>query len=418
MSPRRTGYLLLVGALLAAGPLRAQILERTDPQKEIEIGRQVAREVEKQLPLSKDAAANARVRRIGQALIDAMPQRAYPYQFRVLAVPEFNAFCLPGGFMYVFEGLLARLPNDDAVAFVMAHEITHAAHRHWASQMRKMEGVQVGAIVGTVLLGDSQIPSMLQTLVSLQYSRENEDDADRTGVRMMWRAGYDTEGGIQAAEVMAKLEGGRGGPDYLRDHPPARDRLKRLKAEAAELARQPRPASPGPAAPDLDLAAVLGRLPTVAAVANPWFPLAVGAEWRYEVAGGDATSAYTVRILSGIAAAGGTIYRGETLLAKDLRVPFQTLTTADRVWRRNRPTDVASPWREQHALKEAPAGAPVPAAVTTPCGTFREILHVQESAGGSTYDLWFARGVGLVLRKCRETGVTETLHSYRLPQPK
>src|SRR5439155_14616378 len=105
--------------------------EPTDAKSEIDLGREAARLVEHNIPLSRDGAMQERVKRIGSALIETLPVKAYPYEFKVLAASEFNAFALPGGFMYVNEGLLTRLPDDNAVAFVMAHELAHTSHRHW-----------------------------------------------------------------------------------------------------------------------------------------------------------------------------------------------------------------------------------------------------------------------------------------------
>src|SRR5690348_8978540 len=90
---------LFVIILTSCYPLtvQAQVFERTDPQKEIELGREAAREVEKQIPLSRDRAMQERVQRIGRALVESLPQKAYPYEFKVLASPDINAFSLPGG---------------------------------------------------------------------------------------------------------------------------------------------------------------------------------------------------------------------------------------------------------------------------------------------------------------------------------
>ncbi len=123
---------------------------------------------------------------------------------------------------------------------------------------------------------------------------------------------------------------------------------------------------------------------------------------------------------------GGAAYRAETAFGA-VTVPCQWISTPERLWRRNRPTDPDSQWTAEHVLAMADgesveqSGATwrlEPAEpVTVPSGAFTDILHVRQQSDGKTCDLWYARGVGLIKRSCIETGVVETLIAYKIGAP-
>jgi hypothetical protein len=417
-------WIAVIGGL--ASPGSAQLFERTDPQREVELGRQVARQIEREVPLSRDRPMQERVQRIGHALVESLPQKAYPYEFKVLAVPDFNAFALPGGFIFINEGLLARLQNDNAVAFVMAHEIAHASHRHWHHLMERMKGISLVGILVGVGTGNAYVASLAHTLISMKYSRAHEEEADTAGLEYLWAAGFDPNGAIEAAQVIAKLDTGKGRPPYLRSHPRGTDRLKRITALCGTLKTRPRPGPPaGDSAPPalaIDLSALVGRLPEGQPGPNPWFPLAVGNTWTYAVTEGGGHAVYLLRVVSAIRQGSGAIYRAETAFGKGDPIPCQLLTTATGFWRRNRPAASSSPWELEFpfGLSEdtpiEPDGKTYtvlkPEPITVPCGHFDDVLKMRQQSGSNRCDLWFARGIGLVKRVCVETGVAETLVSY------
>lgn len=412
-----------VAAVFSNTAAYAQVFERTDAQKEIELGREAAAQVEAALPRSRDPVMRERVRRIGRVLTSSIPQRAYPYQFECLEVQDFNAFCLPGGFMYVFEGLLTKLPDDDAVAFVMAHEITHAAHRHWRRMVEKMRGPALLAAVAGAAFGSAEIAEFTATLVSAQYSREQERDADRSGVELMWAAGYDPSGAVDAARVMADLETGVETPTYLRSHPPAHDRLRDLTAQTADLAARQRTDSVERTEP-LNERELVGVLPDVQLGPNRWFPLNVGSEWTYAISSGRSETRYSVRVRGKVPTSRGDIWRMETALPSAVPVTWQAFTTGGGVWRRDRPDSTSSRWKPEVSLLgsagQAATGASVSSGqtVSTPCGVFTDVISLETESGGGVMKAWYASGVGLVKRVNDASGVTETLVSYRLvPEP-
>lgn len=419
-------WLLSVLAMAPSCPAWAGLI-RTDPSSEVQLGREAAREIERKYPLSTDKAAEERVQRIGRALVERISPRLYPYEFKVLAVRDINAFCLPGGFMYVYEGLLNALPDDDELAFVIGHEIAHASLRHWASQTKKMEKVGLIATAIGVAVGDTYgITGLAAGLMGLQYSRSQEADADAKGLDYLWQAGFDTNGALEATQVIMDLEKGDSTPKYLRSHPPGKDRLKHLQSLSEQLKTRQRPAAEQntAAVPELDLAALIGNTAGIEIAINPWFPLAVGNEWTYEVQSSGGRSEYTVSIVGAIPVGDNAVYRAQTAFGKDTVVPCQLLTTATQVWRRSRPTSPDSPWALDH-VTGAPDQQPVTSGewkyevlgrerIATPCGTF-DALKVQRSgSSGTPCDLWFAQGIGLIRRACQDGKVTETLVKYKV----
>lgn len=421
--------LLSLTMMLAAAQAVAGLSERTDPQREIELGRQVAAEIEKKDPLTSDKAVQDRVQRIGAALTDQLEPKLYPYEFKVLTSPEINAFSLPGGFVYVCEGLLTRMKDDDSLAFIISHEMAHAAHRHWAEHVNKMSGTQVLGTIVSIFGGDigSIVASLAVGLQSLKYSRDQENDADKTGLEYMWKAGYDTKGALDAMQIIVELEAGKSVPKYLRSHPPGKERLKRLQEQCEALKSQLRPVdtSASPPPQEIDVSRAAGDTSAIAIAPNPWFPLAVGDEWTYSVQGGDGRSSYMVRIVSAIRIRDNAVYRAETSFG-DNAIPCQLLTTAAEVWRRNRPTSPESQWRVEYIL-DTPSQESAERGgwqytllgseqIALPCGTFPESLKIRKQSGEpiSTFDIWFVRGIGMVKRVCAETGVTETLIGYKV----
>ena len=419
----------LAAALVMSGVTNAAVFQKTDPQHEIELGREVAREVEKLWPLSSDKTLQDRVKRLGGAIVERLEPKVYPYEFKVLSAPDINAFALPGGFIYVNEGLLSAMQNDNELAFVLAHEVTHAAHRHWATHVEKMDTMNVLGSLASIFggVGGSLVAALTTTLTSLKYSRAQESDADKMGMELMWNAGFDTKGALNAMQTISKLEKGKGAPKYLRSHPPAKDRLKQLEAENEALKSRPRPAdktSNAAPEPAVDLSRVVGDLSPFQIAPNPWFPINVGNEWQYEVSGTTGRVQYTTRVITVIDANGSKVYRAETSFGKGTAVPFQLLTTATEVWRRSRPTAADSAWQIEHVINPS-LTEPVTAngwqytfagkeQVSTPSGVFPDCVKMRKQGGDpvKNFDMWYAQGIGLVKRTCIETDVTETLTRY------
>ncbi|MEO8189000.1 MAG: M48 family metallopeptidase [Acidobacteriota bacterium] len=228
-------------------------------QQDIELGRQSAVQVEKQIPLIHDPAIDRYVSAIGSRLAAAAPGPKFPYQFKVTNLSDVNAFALPGGFMYVNRGLIELVPTEGQLAGVMAHEMAHVALRHQTNQVSKAYLARAGVgILGGVLTGGAPGPIMSAVggiglnALFLKFSRTAESQADIVGAQTMARAGYDANEMASMFELLRKQAGRDPGrlERFLSDHPAPADREARVRQEAARLGR------PGPAHPVGDIVAV------------------------------------------------------------------------------------------------------------------------------------------------------------------
>src|SRR5262245_7730932 len=194
--------------------------------------------------VNRDPKQVERVRGIAQRLI---PQTAvfrkdapdWKWEVNVITSPEINAWCMPGGKIAVYTGIIEKLQiTDDEPAAVMGHEIAHALREHGreraSQQMASSVGSSLVGVVADVFLpGTGQVGAGLAGAVSqvtfeLPYSRVHETEADRMGVELAARAGYDPRAAVTLWQKMAKLSGGGAPPKLLSTHPSHQDRIKDL----------------------------------------------------------------------------------------------------------------------------------------------------------------------------------------------
>jgi Zn-dependent protease with chaperone function len=215
--------------------------------KDVELGRQAAQEVERQLPILNDDTVQSYVERIGRRLAEAIPPEyqhpEFRYSYKVTDVSDVNAFALPGGFTYVNRGLIETAETEAQLAGVIAHEISHVALRHGTAQAAKAQKYQAGSIAAQILGaviggGAGQVVGAVGQLgvgaAFLRFSREYERQADTLGAQIMARAGYDPR---ELANMFRILErqGGKGGPELLSDHPNPGNRFEAINREAEML---------------------------------------------------------------------------------------------------------------------------------------------------------------------------------------
>ncbi len=215
------------------------------PRQEIALGLQAAPEMSAQFGgLSRDATAQHRVDEIGRRLVSrsAAHQTDYPYEFHLLADEQtINAFALPGGQVFMTAGLYKHLTTDGQIAGVLGHEIGHVVARHGAEHMAKAQLTQ--GLTGAAVLAtyDPDRPSSMRTaavaamigqLVSLRYSRSDESEADRLGVRFTAEAGYDPRAMLRVMEILEEAGRGRSQPpEFFSTHPNPERRIERIQAE-------------------------------------------------------------------------------------------------------------------------------------------------------------------------------------------
>jgi predicted Zn-dependent protease len=189
--------------------------------------------------VDRDAAQVARIRAITQRLVAQTTAfrpdaKSWPWEVHVISTDEVNAWCMPHGKMAIYTGLISKLQATDAeLAAVMGHEISHALREHSREQMSRQMATQLGigiagALLGVGELGQSIAGQVANVTIDLPKSRTAETEADRMGVELAARAGYDPHAAISLWEKMEKL-GGSQPPKWLSTHPPHESRVADLR---------------------------------------------------------------------------------------------------------------------------------------------------------------------------------------------
>ncbi len=199
---------------------------------------QILGEASKKGALNRDPKQVERVRAIAQRLIphtavfrDDAPR--WQWEVNVLSSDQVNAWCMPGGKIAVYTGLIQKLDITDAeLAAVMGHEIAHALREHARERMARAAPVQIGAAVLGALYGQgvADLGGMFgQAMFVLPNSRESEQEADRIGVELAARAGFDPRAAVTLWEKMAKGSNGGAPPQWLSTHPSHAARINDLR---------------------------------------------------------------------------------------------------------------------------------------------------------------------------------------------
>ena len=222
------------------------------PEQETALGLQAYRQVlQQERPLPADAEVSRQVTAIAGRLIDRIPpvsdalaaehglqashvEKTFDWKVTVLQSDQVNAFCLPGGKMAVYTGLLPVARNADAVAVVMGHEIAHALLRHGAQRMTRGKLEQLGQMAGAASGMDQ---GTLQTVMSaygygsaLPYARSQETQADELGLMLAAAACFDPREAVPLWERMDRNAGGNAPPEFASTHPSAGTRIQQLEA--------------------------------------------------------------------------------------------------------------------------------------------------------------------------------------------
>jgi beta-barrel assembly-enhancing protease len=205
-------------------------------EQEIALGLKSAPEMAAQMGgVSRNARASALVRRLGEELVakSLAANSGYRFSFHVLADPKtVNAFALPGGPIFITEGLLGQLKTEGELAGVLGHEIGHVIARHSSERLAKQQLTQglIGAlVVGSGDYSAAQIGQMVAGMISMKYGREDELESDALGVRIAAEAGYDPRAMIRVMEVLAKASGGSRQPEFFSTHPAPENRSARIE---------------------------------------------------------------------------------------------------------------------------------------------------------------------------------------------
>ena len=205
-------------------------------EKEINMGRSIAEGIEKNpdITLDPDPIMTERVRRIGERVASVSDRKEVSYVFSVIDDDDVNAFALPGGYIFIFRGLIEEVESDDELASVIAHEIAHVVARH---SIKRLQG-GIGFNILQILMATTRTPDINRVNAALgqlimAYSREDEALADKMAVKYLREAGYDPTAMIDFLKKLQEVR--RKSPirtySVYRSHPLIADRIRMVKQE-------------------------------------------------------------------------------------------------------------------------------------------------------------------------------------------
>lgn len=209
------------------------------PAQELQMGYQSAQQILKTERMSNDRRINALVQRVGQKIARAAAQPGYKWQFFVIEKDVLNAFCLPGGKVFVYTGLFKAVQNEDQLAVVIGHEVAHAIARHGAERMSMIQLGRMGKEIASKTLGGGKYTNIINQAYGvgetygmvLPFSRKFEYEADEIGLYLMTKAGYNPQEAVAFWDNMKKLkEGTRNPPEFLSTHPADVNRIRKIQS--------------------------------------------------------------------------------------------------------------------------------------------------------------------------------------------
>ncbi len=210
------------------------------PEEENTMGLQAYQEVVAQSRMSSKAAWAGMVERVGRRIAAVAERPDFQWEFRLIEDPTVNAFCLPGGKVAFYEGIMPVCADDTGVAVVMGHEVAHAMARHGGERVSQSMVAQLGTEVAAEVIG-SKDPAVREMVavglgagvnvgVMLPFSRKHESEADQIGLILMAKAGYDPRAAPKFWERMNAMAGGSRPPEFLSTHPNPETRIAQLQS--------------------------------------------------------------------------------------------------------------------------------------------------------------------------------------------
>jgi predicted Zn-dependent protease len=258
----------------------------TSEGTETRMGYQAFQQIKKHYQVSQDPETNNLLTRVGQRIAAAANRPDYRWEFVAFKDKEANAFCLPGGKVGIFTGILKYTKDEAGMATVVSHEVAHALARHAGERMSQSMLAQAGGLgLGVALGGAGSLASQgimqgyslgAQLGLLLPYSRTQEYEADHIGLILMAKAGYDPAQALEFWKRMMAKEKGAKMPQFMSTHPNDANRLREIQAFVPEARKcyvpareaQNPPPPRRPAATDTSSAAA----PQPAPVAGRWIP--------------------------------------------------------------------------------------------------------------------------------------------------
>ncbi len=186
-----------------------------------------------------------RLRAIAQRIIPHAAQwnsraQAWKWEINLIGSKQINAFCMPGGKIAFYTGILDQLQlTDDEAAMVMGHEMAHALREHARARIGKTTATSAGLSIAAQLLGLGDLGNAAARLgtqlISLKFSREDETEADLVGLELAARAGYQPSAGATLWQKMGQASGGGSNASFLSTHPSGPDRIRQLEANVPKV---------------------------------------------------------------------------------------------------------------------------------------------------------------------------------------
>lgn len=240
-----TLILLFLSQACATNPVTNKMeLMLVSENKEFDIGQGIDKQVREEMGiyLEKPELAN-----LVKQIVETMGKKSHRpdviYRAEIVDTPDFNAFAVPGGFVYAHRGLLERINSADELASIMGHEIAHVSARHSASQMSKQQLINIGVLGASIATGGGiqqfgDLVNIGSVLAFSKFSRDDERQADNLGIRYMVDAGYNPNGAIDAMKTIQRISDREPGSleTWFLTHPPTGERIKALTNEMNLLA--------------------------------------------------------------------------------------------------------------------------------------------------------------------------------------
>lgn len=191
--------------------------------------------------LNRDVAMLKRVRAIATQIkphtaVFRKDAPAWNWEVNVIDSKELNAFCMPGGKIMFYSGLITQLKlSDEEISIVMGHEIAHALREHSREQVSQAIAAQTAIGIGTALLGLGQTSAdisgtVYDALIATRFSRTDESEADDIGLELSARSGYDPRAGVTLWQKMIAAKSGGNPPEFLSSHPEDASRIQRIQS--------------------------------------------------------------------------------------------------------------------------------------------------------------------------------------------
>jgi predicted Zn-dependent protease len=219
---------------------------------ELQMGLDSYQQILSKAKISTDPRLNEQVTRVGRRIAEATGRTDYQWEFKVIDDKQANAFCLPGGKVAVYTGILPITRDDAGLAAVVAHEVAHAVARHGGERLSQQLAVQGATVVGTQTLMAGRDPSTVQLVgaalgvgatvgLLLPWSRGQESEADHLGLIYMAKAGYHPSAARDLWVRMGQASSGSSQPEFLSTHPSAATRVAQIEGWIPEALQHYRP---------------------------------------------------------------------------------------------------------------------------------------------------------------------------------